>query len=232
MTVISTRAAALRLGVSDRRVRSLIARGDLNATRAGRAYLVDEQSLARLEGNRGSGRSLSPRMSWVALLTDLGTSNVGELVASAGLSRSERARLRSLGGRPVQDWSWLVRRRAVTQRYSVRDAYFGRLLSDERLARSGVSALEEFSVGLSPRGGTGEGYVDQRDLAGFESDYLLRADLAGGLIIHAVDARLLLGRFGLAPTMTAATVGVDLAESDDPRTRRAGYELLRTLADG
>lgn len=34
------------------------------------------------------------------------------------------------------------------------------------------------------------------------------------------------------PTMTAATVGVDLAESDDPRSRWAGYELLRTLADG
>ena len=232
MAAISTREAARRLGVSDRRVRSLIERGDLDATRAGRAYLVDEQSLARVEANRGSGRPLSPRMSWVALLTDLGTSDFGPLVASAGLSRSERARLHGLRGRPVEDWSWLARRRAATRRYAVREIYLGRLLSDERFVRSGVSALDDFAVGLSSRSGTGEGYVDQRDLASLEADFLLRVDPSGGLIVHAVDTGLLHGRLGSAPTMTAATVGVDLAESDDPRARRAGYELLRTLADG
>lgn len=232
MAAISTQEAARRLDVSDRRVRSLIERGDLDATRAGRAYLVDEQSLARLGVNRARGRPLSPRMSWVVLLSELGTSNVDAIAERAGLSRSERVRLRGMRNREVEDWSWLVRRRARTRRYSVRDAYLARLLGDQRVSRSGVSALPDFDVGLSPRVGVAEMYVDQTDLSGIEADYLLRSDPSGSSIVHVVEAELPLRWHGSSSTMTAATVGVDLAESDDPRTRRAGYDLLLRLTNG
>lgn len=232
MASISTREAARRLGVSDRRVRSLIERGDLDATRAGHVHQVDAQSLARLGAIRAAGRSMSPRMSWAVLLSDLGTSNVEAVVEGAGLSRSERTRLLNSPRRQVEDWSWLVRRRGQTRRYSVREVYLSRLLVDERVVRSGVSAMSEYDVGLSQRAGMGEVYLDRTDLGGIEADYLLRADSAGGLVVHVIDAHLLLGYFRSAPTMTAATVGVDLAENDDTRTRRAGYHLLHRLTSG
>ena len=67
--------------------------------------------------------------------------------------------------------------------------------------------------------------ADERDhLLG---DYLARADAAGRVIVHAVDADVLahIRRAG-GSVMTAMTVGVDLAESADTRTRRAGHNLI------
>lgn len=232
VSVITTEQAAERLGVSVRRVRALIAQGDVLASRVGRDYLVEAESLARLGINRARGRSLSPRMSWVALLSDLGTRDFEWVAGAAGLSRSECARVRVLRERAVEDWSWLARRRATTKRYSVRDGYVDRLLADPRVVRSGLSAIRDYEVDLAVRRGTGEVYVAQDDSDVLATDYLLRAEPAGSLIVHVVDDSLLLGSFRSAPVMTAATVAVDLAESEDVRTRRAAYDLLRRISGG
>jgi excisionase family DNA binding protein len=232
MDVLSTEEAAARLGVSSRRVRALIEQGDLEATRVGHSHLIQPESLARLGINRASGRSLSARTSWVALLSDLGTCDFDELAGLAGLSRSERARVLALRQRRAEDWSWLARRRATTKRYAIRDTYLARLLADRRVVRSGLSAIREHDVDLTEQKGTAEVYVDQKLTSDLPNDYLLRADALGGVIVHAVDTDALLGRFGVSAVMTAATVGVDLAESDDMRTRRAGYELLGRVLRG
>ena len=168
----------------------------------------------------------------MALLSDIGTRDFDELAGIAGLSRSERARVLSLRERRVEDWSWLARRRAATKRYAIRDAYLARLLADRRVVRSGLSAVREHDVGLTMQKGSAEVYVDQKRASDLPNDYLLRADALGAVIVHAVDTDALLGRFGVSAVMTAATVGVDLAESDDTRTRRAGYELLERVLRG
>jgi excisionase family DNA binding protein len=232
MDVLTTDEAAKRLGVSSRRVRALIEQGDLEATRVGRSHLVQAESLARLSINRASGRSLSARTSWVALLSDLGSGDFDEQASSAGMSRSERVRVLAIRQRRVEDWSWLARRRATTKRYAIRDAYLTRLLADRRVVRSGLSAIREHDVDLTVHTGSAEVYVDQKLASDLPNDYLLRADALGAVIVHAVDTDALLGRFGVSAVMTAATVGVDLAESDDMRTRRAGYELLGRVLRG
>ena len=232
MDVLSTEEAAARLGVSSRRVRALIEQGDLEATQVGRSHLIQAESLARLSINRASGRSLSARTSWVALLSDIGTRDFDEIAGIAGLWRSERVRVLSQRERRVEDWSWLARRRAATKRYAIRDAYLTRLLADRRVVRSGLSAIREHDVDLTVHTGSAEVYVDQKLASDLPNDYLLRADALGAVIVHAVDTDALLGRFGVCAVMTAATVGVDLAESDDVRTRRAGYELLERVLRG
>lgn len=230
--VMTTEEAAERLGVSSRRVRALIKRGDLESTQLGRAHLVQAESVARLSVNRASGRSLSSRTSWVTLLSDVGTRDFDELAGAAALSRSERARVIALRQRRVEDWSWLARRRATTKRYSIRDAYVDRLLADRRVMRSGLSALREHHVDLSSQQGIAEVYVDRQHVVDLAKEYLLRADTLGAVIVRDVDIAALLGRFDGRSVMTPATVGVDLAESDDLRTRRAGYELLERVIRG
>jgi hypothetical protein len=57
------------------------------------------------------------------------------------------------------------------------------------------------------------------------ADHLLRADERGPVIVHAADPMPTIE----GQVMSAATVAVDLAESDDHRLRRAGYSLLDRL---
>jgi excisionase family DNA binding protein len=231
--VLTTEDAAARLGVSTRRVRSLIEQGDLVAERVGRMYLIRAESVAELAMRRASGRSLSSRMSWAVLLSDLGRTNWGVVSVEHRLSRTDRQRVLALRGRAVEDWAWLARRRAVTTRHVVRDGYIGRLLDDSRIVRSGLSALRDHDVALTEQAGEAEFYVAAAERDHLLGDYLARADAAGRVIVHAVDADVIahIRRAG-GSVMTAMTVGVDLAESADTRTRRAGHNLIQRVAHG
>ena len=53
----------------------VIEQGDLDAEQAGRTYLIRAESVADLSTRRARGRSLSTRMSWAVLLSDLGRTN-------------------------------------------------------------------------------------------------------------------------------------------------------------
>jgi excisionase family DNA binding protein len=55
MKLISAKEAAKRLGVSDRRVRSLITNGKLPATLIGNAYVIQESDLSLVK-ERQTGR--------------------------------------------------------------------------------------------------------------------------------------------------------------------------------
>ena len=233
MDLMTTEDAAARLGVSERRVRALIGQGDLDAELVGRMYLVAPQSLARLAAHRAGGRSLSARMAWAALLSDLGAKNLEGLTIDFELSRTDRQRLTALRDRKVEDWSWLARRRAVTARFSVRDAYLDRLVTDSRVRRSGLSALAEYQVELTFQRGEAELYVGDSDREAVLASYLARSDDAGRVIIHTVQDKVITqaATAGTA-VMSAATVAVDLAESEEVRARRAGYKLMRRISHG
>jgi excisionase family DNA binding protein len=68
--MLSVRAVSERLGVSERRVRAMIASGRLPATRVGRSWIIDAASLARVEGARPGGRPLGSSAAWRELLDD------------------------------------------------------------------------------------------------------------------------------------------------------------------
>jgi hypothetical protein len=214
-------------------VRALIEQGDLDADLVGGTYLVHPESLARLAAHSVSGRSLSARMSWAALMSDLGRTEFDEISSLFGLTRADRHRVVALRDRPLEDWSWLARRRAVTTRHTVRDAYLDRLVNDSRVIKSGLSALGAHRVDLRSRRGDAELYVAARDVDDVLARHLARIDPAGHAIVHAVDDSLFERIVTMTDgTMNTTTVGVDLAESADIRTQRAGHRLLSQIAHG
>src|SRR3954453_6451562 len=90
---IAVKDAAQRLGVSESRIRQLLAAGDLDGHRIGRAWLVDGDDFARLQGQqRRSGRPIGPKRAW-ALIDLLSGGN------APWLSYSERSQVRSYAAR-------------------------------------------------------------------------------------------------------------------------------------
>jgi hypothetical protein len=172
-------------------------------------------------------------MSWAALLSDLGSTNFKWVSEMLDLSRAERLRVAALRDRPVEDWSWLARRRAVTTRHTVRKAYLDRLVDVPNVIRSGLSALKEHRIDLRAQDGDVELYLAASRVDDVLSSHLARLDPSGHVIVHTVDEsvfeHVLAGTHG---TTTSMTVGVDLAESIDARTRRAGYDLIRRTVHG
>ena len=224
----TTREAADILGVSDRRVRALVAQGDLDAVRAGRTLLIQPEALARHHVlGPAASRSLSPRMSWASLLTDLGTRDGAMVAAALGLTSSERGRLLQLPLRRAPDWQWLVRRRARPARYAIRPAYLPDLLASAEVSRSGVSALDDYDVDLTTRSDTAEVYVAASLADEIVHEFSLRSDDPGNLLVHVLPDLAPLPDL-LAPrgVMTMATVAVDLLERGESRARRAGLELI------
>ena len=59
--IISVTEAARRAGITDRHIRRLIFDGVLQATRIGRAWLVDAESVAAYQRHPTMGRPAKPR---------------------------------------------------------------------------------------------------------------------------------------------------------------------------
>lgn len=231
LELLSTQEAAEQLGVSARRVRALVEQGDLDAVRAGRTLLIPPESVARQQA-RGvaTTRPLSTRMSWAAMLSDIGTTDVERVTGALGLSSSEHRRLLGLRDRSTSDWSWLARRRARAERYTVRVAYLADIVTTAGVLASGISAIDRHDVDLTKRAGTAEIYTGAVELQVLARDFTWRADPAGNLIVHVLPAIDRITRFLEGWTeMTAATVAVDLLESGETRARRAGLQLIETI---
>jgi excisionase family DNA binding protein len=227
---LSAHEAAELLGVSARRVRALVAQGDLDAMRVGTTLLIGPESVARHRATvGGSGRPLAPRMSWAALLTDIGTTEVGTVARELRLSASERGRLLQLRHRPITDWSRLVRRRARSCRYAVRPSYVADILSVEGVIASGVSALDAHKVDLTARVGTAEFYATASVVARIAKDFSLLAGEETVLAHVLPDLPTVVSLLEGRRMMPAAVVAVDLLETGEPRARRAGFELLERI---
>ncbi len=56
MTLLSTKEAADKLGISPIRIRQLIQEGKIKATRVGRDYVIDERDLADVKTYGKAGR--------------------------------------------------------------------------------------------------------------------------------------------------------------------------------
>ena len=232
--MLSTADAAGMLGVSQRRVRSLVAQGDLTGVRVGGSLLVDPMSLARRQAVvAGTSRALSPRMSWACLLTDLGTRDVRAVAATFGLSAAEVGRLRRSHERPVADWGWVARRRAVPSLFTVRTGYLHEVTTAPGVARSGISALDMFpEVDLTSNNVSAEVYTTSATVEVLQNEFGMHPAADGNVIVRVVadDMWTRLSRHPVVGSVIGpATVAVDLLESVDVRARRAGADLLATL---
>jgi hypothetical protein len=102
-----------------------------------------------------------------------------------------------------------------------------KIAADDKFVRSGVSAADDHRVDLSAAGVV-EGYLPKERLAKLSYDHALRevSESSANLVVRAIDDHWPFSSERVAPE---AAVAIDLIDSADQRSRRAGSELLKRL---
>lgn len=233
-TTITTGEAADRLEVSAQRLRQLIGSGDISAERHGHVWAVDPASVGDYGRRRRptAGRSLSARMAWAALLSSFGTDLTDDIVEAFGLRRTECSRLSELSERNPTEWRWLANRRATTQRFDTFDAYLDRIGNTDGVVRTGVSAIGDHAVDLVTHQRSLDAYAAPATVAGLVSSMRLTPTSAGNLTLREISSLHPLAFVLDRDVMPRSVVAVDLLDDADPRTARAGMDLIDTILDG
>lgn len=217
MNLMSVADAAVELGVSARRVRQLLASGEIHGQQLGRSWVIDGADVDRLRPKR-VGRPWSAASAWAVL----------ELAAGGKpeLSPVERSRARKrLAGNGLAGLVDQLRSRSERREMYVHPSALDRVGDDAEVVRSGVSALGVYDVDLIASD-EAEVYVRSSNVAGFMDPYALQSNPdRSNLVVRIVDddvwpfeddAR-------VAPW---PVVAVDLLDAHDERSRRAGLELI------
>jgi excisionase family DNA binding protein len=223
--------AAARLGVSEPRVRQLLASGDLAGRRLGRSWLVSDESVSRLQHNRRlPGRPLGPRRAW-GLLDLLAGGEAAWLTSSA---RSQlKASMRRLADADPDVWRAALRGRSQVLACQAHPAAIPRLLSQQRVLSAGLAVLpgRDFDLAAAPR-----------DIDQVYADPALWSDISHALAIRPTgpdnpgatpNLTVLLPKiawpFGDRTAIPDSVLAADLLESPEPRAVRAGAQRLSQL---
>src|SRR5258706_2385717 len=217
---LSVAEAAHALRVSDRRIRALISAGSIAAQAVGGRWLVSRADVEQRARHRvRTGRKLGERNAW-ALIARLS----GEPWPK--LSPWDRSRLKQrLAGRSLLSFAEELRDRAEPHLFRGDDRVLERLRSDPAIVLSGADAAAVY--GADKRApGLVEAYIDRDRLQDVVYRYALRAaDVADANVVLRVVAGPVPRAHGrVAPV---AATALDLLESSDDRSRRAGRELAR-----
>ena len=215
--------ASERLGVHPSRIHHMLRDGSLKGAKVGGQWWIDPWSLERqrvLEAT--AGRPYGEANAWALL-------NLWEARPVDWVSKWERSRLRRrLRDNDILDLAPRFRRRAAVQRYRVHPGMLDELASDPAVVRSGISAAADYSADILG-GRELEGYADGSALRSLEQRYALAKDSSGNVLLHVVEDESRLTRRG--NVMSPVVVALDLMESVDARSRRAGQQLLERLRD-
>lgn len=217
--MLTVAEAADRLAVSPHEVRRLIRTGVLSATRVGRTLVLDDDDVdkrARLA--IGAGRTLAPHTTWAALWELSGR-------RAEWLDASSRSRMRARLGEldPAQVVA-ATRSRAERHALRVLPAYRDRVLAAEGVVASGMNAAEAVGADIVATAAADEVYCSAARLAELQREFGLSDRGEVNLIVRSptFDGLSLTG----LQHMPVAVVAVDLVESSDVRTQRAGLVLL------
>ena len=218
MSVLGVSEAAAELGVSDRRVRQMLADGVLAGQRVGRAWVIDLNDLRQVEHCRPDvGRPWSAASAWAVLaLADRDDPN---------MSPVERSRARKRLALGLDGIAGRLSARAELRHFYAHPSVLDRLAEAPGVVRGGISAAAEHGADLVAVDGF-EGYVCAGDLDQLAANYGLDGKAARpNVALRIVDDSV----WPFEPGQVAAgraVVAADLLESDDPRSRRAGSDLL------
>lgn len=217
--MLTVAEAAEQLGVSGHEVRRLIRTGALPASRVGRTLVIDDDAVAaRARLPIGAGRAFAPRTAWAALWELSGLR--ADWLDAPGRSRL-RSRLASLDADQVVA---AARGRAERHALRVLPAYRDRLLHAEGVLVSGMSAAGAVGADVVTTEAADEVYCHADRLAALSREFGLSDRGEANLVVRVATFEQL--PVESRAQMPVAVVAVDLAESSDVRTRRAGLTLL------
>ena len=208
------------LRVNAQRVHQLVRGGSLPASRIGGRWAIEEEDLQALAASaRLSGRPYSSRVAWAALFLLSGTD-------PEWIDRSEKARLRrSLAALDLPGLAFRTRARGMPHRLHAHPAALPRMLRDQTLVRTGVSA-EVQGLDLRSRD-SATFYVPIRELRAVVRRYGLVDSGDSNITLRAVDGPWPFAAGGRdAPP---AAVMVDLLDDSDQRSLRAARSLYRRV---
>lgn len=228
MNAVSVRDASHALGVSNQRVRAMLADGQLRGNKVGGVWLVElpDQRSGHLRPPR---RPMSATQAWnaLAILSDI----------PFEMDSSARSRLRSRIRRGLVDCganneklagvsrAWF-RQRSKPEGFFVASVPFAQLSKDPRVYRSGVSHID------SPVRDAKflEAYVELAALKPLIRDYAMVSDVKANVLLRVVSnpvgTKLL-----HSDSFPKACIAADLAEHDDQRSIGAAADLLRGWKD-
>lgn len=211
---------AQELGLSARRVRNLLAHGQLSGQRVGRSWVINDPDLRRFqERRRVAGRPWKPSAAW-ALLAQA-ASNLQVEISPVQRSRA-RQRLEDVG---IAGSLPQLRNRAVEHRYYAHPAALRRIADEAGVVLAGVSAGPHVGADLIDIADDLDVYVNDAQAQRIVQRYALednsdRPNLLAR-VVPADDWPFPAG-MKVAPV---AVVAVDLMEHADSRARRAGRVL-------
>lgn len=219
---VGVREAAERIGVSQRRVRAMIAAGQLDAEKAQGRWLIEQGSLDRVADiSRRAGPPWSPVLAWAYLLY-----RDGDPHALDGLSRVSRHRVARRAGASLglDELAALAARRAESWRCRAHPSVIDELL--EAGTVSGLSAAGALGVGVGVRPGEHADVYLPKSLAQQLVDELALSPARGAdvnAIVRSVpESAWRLDYRDVAPLLAVA---LDMAEHADVRSREAAARL-------
>lgn len=226
---IAVKDAAQRLGVSESRIRQLLAAGDLNGRRIGRAWLVDGDDVARLQGQqRRSGRPVGPKRAWAIIDLLSGGS-------APWLSYSERSQVRSyvagLDEPSADDWRGILRGRSELRPVQAHPAAVARLGQFDHVLFTGpVEAVRRGFDLVAAGESRPEVYMPIKEWGHIARSLALKPSHDANLVVRHP---MLVWPFEARDVAPDAAIAADLLHSAEPRAVRAGElrlnELLRDL---
>jgi excisionase family DNA binding protein len=219
VTLISPAEAARRLGVTPRRIYSLVGEKRLRAERIGGRLLIDRDDVdARAAGGRAVGRPFSPRRAWAMLLLADGQE-------PPGLDASTRSKLRRLL-RERDLWSMRARfvGRAERLPFRAHSSDLPRIDAEPGVVRTGARHAATAGLGLVASDARVELYVDRKVADRLVKRYRLAPSARPNVLLRVVPDDIrgwLTGSVAPRPVMA-----LDLAEDRDPRSQQVAREVL------
>lgn len=209
--------AAEELDLSPRRVRQLLAAGQIPGQQVGGTWVIERMSLDELR-RVGVGRPWSPRSAWAVL----GLASGRDLKLSPVERSRARRRLAETGLVGLVEQ---LRSRAVRNDFYAHPSALARIVREPGVLRGGVSAAPEHDVDLIALD-FAEVYVRESQLPNLVAQYALEAnaDRSNLLVRVVVDD---VWPFDAADDVAHwPVVAIDLLEAFDERSRRAGFDLI------
>ena len=217
MVLVSVSDAATELDVSPRRVRQMLAAGQLPGQQVGRTWVIERVSLDELR-RADAGRPWSARSAWAVL--GLASGDEFELTPVERSRARRRIAENGLAGLVDQ-----LRSRAGRRAFYAHPSALARVAKGGGVVRGGVSASAEHATEVIAVE-SAEIYVRESQLSDLVDRYELDADAERpNLVIRVVGDEdwPFDSNDDVAPW---PVVAVDLLDASDERSRRAGLDLI------